>query len=344
METRRTFLKKSLPRILFLGALLSFRPLPLAWGRSQGVDLSRPEYSALVDELVSRYQFSKKDLRQLFGKAVLRPEIIEKFEKPPEILPYYEYRRRFIRDELILLSQEYLAKNIDLLEKVEADFGVEKEIVCSILGIESKFGQAGVQNYRVFDVLNTAFSIYPRRADFYRTELIAFLLLCREEQMDPLDVKGSYAGAFGVPQFMPSSFRHYAVDYDHDGKRDLIHSTPDIAASVANYLRAFGWRHKGLLWSNAVLVGDSAEAKQILGNGLRSATSVDRLSAIGVKIDPAPEAGEEASLLTYESKEGEESLVAAFGNFRAITHYNHSANYALAVIELARILSKGTAG
>ena len=343
METRRTFLKISLSRMLVLGILFSFRPARLAWGRTQGVDLSQPGYSALVDELVSRYQFSKKDLRLLFGKAVLRPEIIEKFEKPPELLPYYEYRRRFIRDEMIVMSRQYLSKNLAVFERVEESFGVEKEIICSILGIESKFGQAGIQNYRVFDVLNTAFSSYPRRTDFYRAELIAFLLLCREERLDPLEVKGSYAGAFGVPQFMPSSFRRYAVDFDHNGKRDLIDSIPDILASVANYLRSFGWRHNGLLWLNAVLVQDTPEAKQILGSGLHTATPVARLRAIGIKIESSPEATEEASLVTYESKVGEESLVAAFGNFRAITHYNSSTNYALAVIELARILSKGTA-
>lgn len=342
MEDRRTFLKRSIPRLLVLASVFSLRPVREGSGGTLGIDLVEPRYVALLKDLVDHYQFSEKDLRSLFGKVVLHPEIIDRFERPAEALPYFEYRRRFVQNNLIEMSRDYLRKNIDVFQSVEKSFGVEKEIICSILGIESKFGQAGIQSFRVFDVLNTAFSTYPRRESFYRAELVEFLLLCREERMDPLSVNGSYAGAFGVPQFMPSSFRRYAVDFDRDGKKDLIHSTADIVASVANYLRAFHWRHEGLLWRRAVLDRDNPEVKQLVGSGLRTSTPVSRLLGIGVRIDPLPEQTEEVSLLIFELKQGEESLLAVFENFRAITHYNRSVNYALAVAELAGLLPGGT--
>jgi membrane-bound lytic murein transglycosylase B len=347
LESRRTFLKNLLPRLFLVSGILSLRPARRALGhvasRTRGPDLSDPRYVNLIKELSSRYKFSPEDLRAVFKKAVLRPEIIEKFEHPPEkVLPYYEYRRLFLKEDLIAQARSYLNENHSLFEKVEENFGVEKEVICSILGIESRFGQAGIQGFRVFDVLNTAFSDYPRRERFFRNELVEFLLLCREERVDPLEIMGSYAGAFGAPQFMPSSFRQYAVDYDQDGRRDIIDSKGDILASIANYLRSFGWRHNGPLQRRATLVRDSAEVKRIIGGGLRSTAPVASLLDMGVKIDPVPDGNEEASLVMYQPKEGEgDNLLAVFENFRAIAHYNFSNNYVLTVVELSELLEKG---
>ena len=347
MESRRTFLKKLLPRLFLVSGILSLRPARWAFGhvgsKNLGPDLADPRYVNLIKELSARYEFSPDDLRAVFKKAVLRPEIIEKFEHPPEkVLPYYEYRRLFLKEDLIAQARDYLKVNQSLFVKVEESFGVEKEVICSILGIESRFGQAGIQAFRVFDVLNTAFSDYPRRERFFRNELVEFILLCREERIDPLDIMGSYAGAFGAPQFMPSSFRQYAVDYDQDGRRDIINSKGDILASIANYLRSFGWRHNGILQRPATLVRDSAEVKRIIGGGLRSTAPVASLLDMGVKIDPAPDGNEEASLVMYQPKEGEgDNLLAVFENFRAIAHYNYSNNYVLTVVEMSELLGKG---
>ena len=350
MEDRRAFLKRLVPRLIGLAAPLSLgmslvQPLSAQTSApppAPPLPFDDPKYRDLFKELSQKHQFDPAGLRALFEKVALQPEIIEKFERPPEILPYYEYRKRFINEELILLSRAYLTENVRLFENVEDEFGVQKEIICSILAIETKFGQQGIEKYRAFDALNTAFSLYPRRELFYRDELIAYLLLCREEGIDPFSVNSSYAGAFGAPQFMPSSFRKYAVDYDKDGKRDLWRSKGDIFASVANYLKVFRWRRNGLTRLPARLANDSPELRKSVGLGIRKTFPVSAATQMGVHIplqSPAP-AEDEVSFAFYEPEQGVETLLALFENFRAITRYNFSVNYALTVTELSEVLSK----
>lgn len=306
------------------------------------IKLDDPKYAALMKELSGKHSFDPAELKTLFSKVVLHPEIIEKFERPPEILPYYQYRKRFINDDLIAAAKVYLKENLPLLQSVEDEFGVPKEIICSILAIETKFGQKGIEKYREFDILNTAFSLYPKREAFYREELIAFLLLCKEEGIDPFSINSSYAGAFGVPQFMPSSFRKYAIDYDKDGKKDLWHSKGDIFASVAYYLKTFHWRPGGLTRLQARLASDSPKTRELLGGGVRKTFLVATAAKMGVEI-PIPEQAsidDEVSFAFYQPEEGSEALLALFGNFRAITRYNYSVNYALTIIDFAEILAK----
>lgn len=304
------------------------------------VKLDDPKYAGLIKELSKKHQFEPKELKAAFEKVVLQPDIIAKFDRPAEILPYYEYRKRFINNDLVVSGRAYLRENLKLLQEVEAEFGVPKEIIASILGVETKFGRKGIEKYRAFDILNTAFTLYPRREAFYREELINYLLLCREEGIDPFSVNSSYAGAFGVPQFMPSSFRKFAVDYDKDGKKDLWNSKADIFASVANYLKLFGWKQKGLTYLPANLPSDSEEVRKSLEKGIRKTISVSSALKLGVEITPSAESEAEVSFTFYQPQEGKEVLLALFENFRAITHYNFSANYALAVIELSELLAK----
>lgn len=339
MENRRTFLKRVLPRLMVAGSVFALRPSAWVFGHPpSAVDLDQARYVKLLEELRNKHGFQREELHALFGQVLLRPEIIEKFERPAEILPYYRYRRIFIKDSLITKAREYLRENRSLFKEVETSYGVDKEIICSILGVESKFGEKGLQRYRVFDVLNTAFSQYPRRERFYRGELIEFLLLSREEKIDPFSVMGSYAGAFGVPQFIPSSFRSYAVDYDRDGLRDLWDSKGDILASVANYLRNFKWQFKGLIRLPASVNTENEAVQAVLGGGLRSKTPVSNLLSMGVRIDPPPREDEEVSLVSYEPMEGDQRVLAVFGNFRALTRYNYSINYALVITEMAERL------
>lgn len=302
--------------------------------------LDDPKYAALIQELLKKYQFDPKELKSAFDKVVLQPDIIAKFERPAEILPYYEYRKRFINNDLVVSGRAYLRENLKLLQAVEEEYGVPKEIIAGILGVETKFGRKGIEKYRAFDILNTAYTLYPRREVFYREELINYLLLCREEGIDPLSVNSSYAGAFGVPQFMPSSFRKFSVDYDKDGKRDLWNSKGDIYASVANYLKLFGWKQKGLTYLPANLPPASEEVRKSLEKGIRKTITVDTALKMGVEITPPAENEEKVSFTFYQPQEGNEVLLALFDNFRAITHYNFSANYALAVIELSELLAK----
>lgn len=342
-------MKSLFPRAVGWGALLS---LDLSWtdrvfAQSAGpnsvkINLNDPKYVALIKEITQRHAFTAAELKVLFGKAVLQPEIIEKFERPAEILPYYEYRKRFIKEELVAAGRNYIQENLMLLLKIEEAFGVPKEVVCSILGIETKFGQRGIEKYRVFDILNTAYSLYPRREKFYRDELIAYLLLCREEGVDPFSIHGSYAGAFGVPQFMPTSFRKYAVDFDQDGKKDLWSSKADIFGSVANYLKTFGWKKNGLTYLPANLASDSPDAMKTVGVGIRKTMPLSRAAELGIQIPllASSQKDEEVSFAIYQPQEGTEALLALFENFRSITSYNYSLNYGLVVADFSELLSK----
>lgn len=345
LEDRRVFLKLFFPRFLGVIGALSLRPWPTAsvfaatGGRSRSVPLKDPKYKALMSELARLHRFDPADLNVIFKKVVFQPEIIQKFKRPAERLPYYEYQRRFINDPMISRGQTYLQKNGPLLQAVEEKFQVEKEIVSSILGIETKFGQPGIERYRAFDILNTAYALYTRRETFYRSELIAFLLLCREEGIDPFSIKSSYAGAFGVPQFIPSSFRQYAVDFDGDGKRDLWDSKGDIFASVANYLKKFGWKRNERTHLPVRIENDSKEVRALVRRGVRKTLPAAKAKQMGIRFSEPVSDEAEVSFAYYEPQKGKKSLLALFNNFRTITRYNFSVNYALVVIHLSRSIS-----
>ena len=186
MESRRDFLQLGLLRLLALRAMFGMGANGLLPGSAgPQVDLRQKRYVSLIATLVKEHQFDPAALRALFPKAVLKPKIIETLDRPPEALPFYKYRERFIKDTLVARGRSFLAEHRALLQTVEAEFGVDDEMICGILGVETKFGQPGLEPYRAFDVLNTIFSLYPRREDFYRNELIQFMRLCRDERLDP---------------------------------------------------------------------------------------------------------------------------------------------------------------
>ncbi len=348
MECRRTFLKQALPRLIGMGSLLSLSAvIPnsiFSAETSRGVNLEDPKYRELLKELTQKHKFKAEELTALFKKVVFQEDIVEKFERPAEHLPYYKYRKIFIKDDMIQLGKAYLEKNKTLMTTVEKKYGVDKEVITSILGVETRFGKPGIEKYRAFDIYNTAYSIYPRREKFYREELIAFLRLCREEGIDPLSIKSSYAGAFGVPQFIPSSYLRYAVDFDEDGKKDLWHSKGDIYGSVANYLKTFGWKPGQLTYLPARILKDSPEAQKVAKAGFRKTLPVAKALKLGIEV-PAPAKGDDdVSFAFYEPEPGEEALLALFDNFRAITRYNISVHYALTIVQLSRIFSSNGIG
>ncbi len=345
-EDRRTFVRRLLPRLAGLWVVFSYasptRDLP-AWaqasgGQSTSVLLESEKYRALLKTLSNDYQLNPESLRATFSQAVLLPKIIEIFDKPPEKLSHYEYKERFINDALVEKGRAYLAANIALLRAIETEYGVEKEIICAILGVETKFGQEGIEKYRVFDVLNTGFSLYPRREAFYRDELIQYLLLCREEAIDPLSVKGSYGGAMGMPQFMPSSFRKHAVDYDKDGKRNIWTSPGDILGSVANYLKKTGWQYKRITHTPALMTKDTQTARTFISGGVRETHTLSEIKKHDIAVLVETDADETISFASYQPVEDTEVLLALFENFRVLLGYNFSVNYVLVVTHLARRL------
>jgi len=307
--------------------------------------LKEPRYVALLGELHKKYGFARPELERLFAQSKFLPEVPQRFEKPAELLPYNQYRQIFITPENIANARSYVARNTALLQSVERQYGVDAPVIAAILSVETKFGKRSDGGFLVFDALNSTFAGVPTREAFARKELIEFLLLCREEKLDPLAVKGSYAGAMGAPQFIASSYRAYAVDFDHDGKRDLWQSEADILGSVANYLGLHGWRKGAPIRLPVTTDGQRPEVKTLLTQGMSKTAPLERVLGSGVAwagtaepIDGNPD----VSLLAYPTDAGEQTAVV-FPNFRAILTYNHAANYALVVAELAELIAEPAA-
>lgn len=315
---------------------------------SIAIDPASPKYAALITELETQHGFAKPELERLFAQAKFLPDVPEKFAKPAELLPYNRYRQIFITPENIASSRAYLADNKALLRSVEEQYGVDAPVIAAILSVETKFGKRSDGGFLVFDALNSTFLGVPNREAFARKELIEFLLLCRDEQLDPLTVKGSYAGAMGTPQFIASSYRAYAVDFDHDGKRDLWGSEADILGSVANYLSRHGWQKGEPIRLPVTADGRGPMVQALLKQGVNRTTTVETLLGTGVAWAGTPpphplDGSEEVSLLAYPTDDGEQTS-AIFSNFKAILTYNHAINYALVVSELAALIAQPDAG
>jgi membrane-bound lytic murein transglycosylase B len=299
------------------------------------VDVDRPNVAAFVDEMVSKHQFDRDDLRSVLSKARIKPSIIKKISTPAErTLTWAEYRKIFITKERIKAGRTFWRENREMLERINKETGVSIEMIVGIIGVETYFGRI-TGNDRVLDALATLAFDYPKRAKFFRNELMEFLLLTREEGIDATDPTGSYAGAMGRPQFMPSSFRAYAVDATGDGKRDIWNDWADVSGSVANYFLEHGWRAGEDVASRATLSGQWTGPVPEPRNTLKAADTVEALSKKGVVFATGLCADSKGELLTYEGQSGTEHWVG-FHNFFVITKYNRSAMYALAAHQLGQ--------
>lgn len=306
----------------------------------QLIDLTSERYNILFKELQDEYQFKQEELTTVFNGVTINKRVLELMDRQWEAKPYYKYRPLFITSKTIAKGKEKLKEHKDLLSRIEAKFGVDREIVIAIWGIESRFGTHS-GSFPVFETLNTLFDAYPRRSKFFRKQLVHFLLLCRENNMDPLTVKGSYAGAFGQTQFIPSSFREYAVSFDDDQLRDVFNSTEDILASIANYLRRFHWTLNGTIY---VDIGSELKGQELISANLKGRKGRVEYQAIseaqGVTL-PVPPDNRKLSIIGLErapSDGGGYRYVAGYPNFQAITEWNHSNRYAMAVTELAEAI------
>ncbi len=298
--------------------------------------------AAFAAEMVSRHGFDPDGLTAVLGQARYRQAIVDAMERPYESMPWHRYRKIFLTPERIAGGRAYWRANADILDRAQTVYGVSPETVVAIVGVETSYGQR-VGDHRVLDALTTLGFGYPKRAGFFRGELESFLLLQREEGLDPALAKGSYAGALGKPQFIPSSYRRFAVDFDGDGRRDLWGSDADIIGSVANYLRAHGWRAGEPVALAATLKGrivdgtlggvPVAEKAPVAPN-----TTAGQLRLAGVEWQEsvqAPLGGNAPATLIRLDGENEEYWVG-LGNFYAITRYNHSNLYAMAVYQLSQ--------
>ncbi|GAB4344383.1 MAG: lytic murein transglycosylase B [Desulfobulbaceae bacterium] len=304
------------------------------------VRLDRPEYRKLFTELENSHHFSRRELEKTFAGLTLDREVLELMDRPWEAKPYYQYAPLFLTRKNIEKGRSLLEEHRELLDRIEERFGVDREVILAIWAIETRFG-ANQGRFNVLRTLNTLFAAYPRRSDFFRKELIQFLLLCRESGIDPSTVKGSYAGAFGQTQFIPSSYRAYAVSFDGDDKPDVWNSVPDVLASIANYLHEHGWTlDMPLYWDLGNELKDPALVAASV-KGWRGRVDWRRVrDAQAPDLPPAPGKGR-FSIVGLEQPPGSPApmrYVAGFPNFQAITHWNHSNRYAMAATELAEAI------
>lgn len=292
-----------------------------------------PQVNAFISDMVARYGFAPGKLQDIFAQVELRPEIITAMTRPAESKPWFEYRKIFINPERINGGVAFWDKYQDALNRAEARFGVDPTIIVAIIGVETRYG-AKMGNYRVMDALTTLAFQYPRRAQFFRGQLEEYLLLTRKEGIDPLSEKGSYAGAMGMPQFMPSSFRDFAVDFDGDGRRDLWNNPSDAIGSVANYLRRNEWQPNALI-ASATQISSGSNIAGLINTNPKPNTRLERFKTAGVRPVNQISGNPAAALLRFEGESAPEYWLC-FQNFYAITRYNHSPLYALAVYQLSQ--------
>ena len=299
------------------------------------VDVDRPDVAEFIDEMVQKHEFGHDALRAVLSQAKIKASIIEKISKPAErTLTWGEYRKIFITRERIGAGATFWRDNRTMLERISKESGVPVAMIVGIIGVETYYGRITGKD-RVIDALATLAFDYPPRSKFFRNELEQFLVLAREEDIDATVPMGSYAGAMGRPQFMPSSFRAYAVDATGDGKRDIWNNWADVAGSVANYFVEHGWRPDEEVTTQATLGSDWNEARPKPRNTLKATETVESLSRQGVLFATEMGGDSKVELLTYEGARGIEHWVG-FHNFFVITKYNRSVMYALAAYQLGQ--------
>lgn len=294
--------------------------------------VDRQEVREFVSEMVKKHKFNHDELTALLSKAQLKPKIITAMNRPAESKPWYQYRKIFIKPSRINGGVKFWNDNHETLKRAEEVYGVPAEFIVAIIGVETKYGKYK-GTFKVLDSLMTLAFEYPKRAKFFRKELEEFLLLAREEGLDPMNVKGSYAGAMGKPQFISSSYRHYAVDFDNDGKRDLLSNTADAIGSVANYFSKHKWETGQPVVAQARVKG--AKYKTLLKQGIKPATRLESFNKYDVSIAQDLSDSALGALVELEQKTGQEYWVG-LQNFYVITRYNRSPLYAMAVFQLSQ--------
>ncbi len=334
---------------LLVGLVLVLPPAALAKPKAadlvtdgQPIDLNQAKYQKLFGELEKEYQFTPAELEEIFSGQTISRRVLELMDKQWEARPYYKYAPLFLTPGKISKGKEKLRQYRELLDQIEERFGVDREIVIAIWGIETRYGEF-LGGFNVLRTLNTLFAAYPRRSAFFRKQLVHFLLLCRENGVDPRTVKGSYAGAFGQTQFIPSSFRAYAVSFDGDTRRDVWNSVPDVLASIANYLKTFGWKLDAPIYAE---LGPELKSQKLLSAYLKGRKAklpleeVEKLQQLDLPPCPGPC---KVTIVGLELPPGSKNTmryIAGYPNFQAITAWNHSNRYAMAVTELAEAFKK----
>lgn len=296
-----------------------------------------PLTDPFIKEMSAEFGFVGESLQELFSQAERKQAILDAISRPAERVKLWkEYRPIFITQSRLDKGLEFWKKNAEALQRAEQEYGVPAEVIVAIIGVETIYG-GNTGSYRVIDALSTLAFDYPPRAPFFRQQLKEYLLLTREEQVDPLSLKGSYAGAMGLPQFMPGSFRAYAVDFDDDGHIDIWQNPTDAVGSVANYFIKHGWKPGQKVVVRAD-VNNVKTAEQGLSDSLDPKITVQALQNLSWTPREPLELGRKVTAFRLDADAGSEYWIG-LENFQAITRYNRSVMYAMAVNELAEQLA-----
>ena len=321
-------------RFFTLALLLLFATV-LTAAESSDVDV-------FVERMVREHGFDAEALRKTLARARFRQDIIDKISHPAEhTLNWNQYRKIFLTDRRIDGGVDFMRRNREALERAEAEYGVPPQIVTAIIGVETFYGRIAGKD-RILDALYTLAFHFPKRSKFFTSELEKFLLLTREEQLDPVVPRGSYAGAMGLGQFMPSSYLSYAVDFDGDGKRDIWNNENDAIGSVANYFARHGWKRDFPVVLPAGGVDPNRHAGFLTGE-LKPAHTLAQLREAGIRFDDMINDQLEAALIALETDKGNEYWLG-LDNFYVITRYNHSPMYAMAVYQLGEAIREKLPG
>ena len=303
----------------------------------------RKEVKQFIAEMVKKHGFTRRELNRVFGKAQFQPAIIKAMEQPAEtaLASWHAYRAIFINPQRVEAGVQFWNRNAEPLARAAGEFGVPEEIIVGIIGVETTYGR-NIGTYRVIDALSTLAFDYPKRASFFRDELENYLMFTRKAGIDPLRVKGSYAGAIGIPQFMPGSYRRFAVDYDGDGLSDLATSPADAIGSIGNFLKAHGWARGEPVAFAAEVKGE--DWRKLAEAGVTPASRAAELPGLGVKPAVPMPPDTRCALIELETPGQPSDFRVTLQNFFVLTRYNRSNLYAAAVLDLATELARARPG
>jgi len=316
-----------IPEVVLLFSILLMNPV-------QAAGLDQAAVDRFIDEMVQDHGFVRSNLENLFENARKSQRVLDAIQRPAEALPWYKYREIFIKPARIEQGIQFWENNREALERAKRIYGVPPEIIVAIIGVETSYGRF-TGNDRVVDALATLAFHYPSRGAFFRDQLEEYLILAREQGIDPLSFKGSYAGAMGIPQFIPSSYRSYAVDFDQDGRIDIWDNPVDAIGSVANYFHEHQWIKDDPIIMPAKVDGD--DHLQVLNDRLELHMQASDLPRYGIRQSGPVAPERKLKLLRLDTVEGDEYWLA-MNNFYVITRYNHSALYAMAVYQLSEAI------
>ncbi|GIT24886.1 MAG: soluble lytic transglycosylase B [Gammaproteobacteria bacterium] len=310
---------------------------------ASAVDLTRyPQLSEMVDTLTSQHALNRDQILGWLANAKINKKILAAMKRPSERLPWHRYRKLFVTEKSIYGGVEFLEKHRVTLKRAYHDYGVSPEIIVAIIGIESRYGR-NRGKLRVLDSLTTLALEYPRRSRFFSSELQHFLVLAGEAALDPLVARGSYAGAMGIPQFMPSSYRQYAVDFDNDGRRDLFSLTLMIRSAVWPTISRFTAGKTGEPVVDRLSGAQPASVTERVTRGLKADVPVSVLLDSGVSLSLSQPPERKIGIIELDATAGKEYRVG-YHNFFVITRYNHSHSYAMSVFELAEQVARRSRG